>query len=216
MLSECFNLPLDLNQADILPEKVKTAVDRWGHIDIIINNAGVSQRSLGEVTTMQVERTIMETNYFAPVLITKFLIRQFRQRQSGHIVFMSSVAGKIGLPNRSAYSASKHAIEGFFGALRAELYGSGIKLTIVRAGAVQTSIAEHALMADGSPFEQKDALIGNGMSAKKAAGLIVRAIQNQQSHLEIGSLKEKLLLLLIRFIPSVAFKAIKGLKINSQ
>ncbi|MEO8583757.1 MAG: SDR family oxidoreductase [Flavitalea sp.] len=210
--TEYFILPIDLNQPDILAEKVQTAVDKWGHIDIIINNAGVSQRSLGEVTTMQVERTIMETNYFAPILLTKLLLKHFRQQQSGHLVFMSSVSGKIGLPYRSAYSASKHAVEGFFGALRAELWGSGIKLIIVRAGAVRTSIAENALIADGSPFQQKDPLIAKGMFAEKTAGLILRGIQNQKSHLEIGSPREKLLFLLIRFIPSIAFKAIRGLK----
>src|SRR5882724_5284409 len=118
-------LPLDLGQPETLRLCVEAAVQFFGHVDILINNGGISQRSLAKDTQLKVDRQVMEVDYFGAFALTKYLLPYFLKRKSGHFVTVSSVMGKMGTPYRSGYAAAKHALHGFFDSLRAELWKEG-------------------------------------------------------------------------------------------
>ena len=118
--------PMDLSKIDEIPNAVKEVLLKVKTIDVLVNNAGVSQRSLAKNTKLEVDRKIMELDYFSKVTLTKSLLPHMLERQQGLIISISSVAGKIGAPMRSAYCAAKHALIGFMDVLRAELHGDNI------------------------------------------------------------------------------------------
>lgn len=204
-------LLMDMEEPAEIPSKVQWVYDHVGAIDILINCAGISQRSFAGDTSMEVYRKIMEVNYFATIQLSLAVLKKFIEKNEGHIVVISSLTGKIGLPFRTAYVASKHALEGFFSALRTETWRTNIKILVVRPGAVNTRIALNALQGDGSAFNKTDKLIQNGISAKACAQGILKAIEQNKRVLEIGSAKERLLLKLNRFLPKLAFDAVKKL-----
>src|SRR2546423_7358483 len=113
-------LPVDLMKTDELSEKAQLALSMLNGIDILVQNAGITQRSLVRDTNPSVYRTLMDLNYFAPVALTKAVLPSMLEKKSGHFVVISSLVGKFGTPLRSGYSASKHALHGFFDSLRAE------------------------------------------------------------------------------------------------
>lgn len=202
-------LIIDLSKVDELPEKVKWVIKTMGQIDILINNAGISQRSNAIETSFEVYRRIMEINFFGTIQLTKCVLPYFIEKNEGQFVTISSVAGKIGLPLRTAYSASKFALEGFFSALRTEIYKSNIKILIVRPGAVKTNIAVNALLGDGKAFNNKDKIIDNGMAPETVAASVLQAIKKNKKEITAASFKEKLLLIINRFIPSAVFNIVK-------
>src|SRR5690606_32867966 len=114
-----------------------------GSIDIVVHNGGVSQRSLAHETRLEVDRRIMEVNYFGTVALTKALLPSMLQAKSGHFVVVTSVMGKIGTPQRSAYAASKHALHGFFDCLRAEVADHGLFVTLICPGYIQTDVSKN-------------------------------------------------------------------------
>ena len=140
-----------------LEKASQRALQECGPIDILINNGGISQRSVVVETRLEVDRRIMEVNFFGAVTLTKLVLPSMLSRKSGHIVVNSSVIGKFGTPFRSAYAASKHALHGFFESLRAELWGEGIRVTMICPGFVRTNISVNALKGDGSTLGSMDA-----------------------------------------------------------
>ncbi|MCW3106023.1 MAG: short-chain dehydrogenase [Segetibacter sp.] len=204
-------LPMDMEKTDELQNKVGWVIAKMGSIDILVNCAGLSQRSFAKDTSIEVYRKIMEINYFGTIQLSLAVLPHFLQQNRGLFVVMSSVTGKAGLPLRTAYSAAKHAVEGFFSALRTEIWKTNIKILVVRAGAVRTNIATNALTGDGTAFNTKDEIIENGISAENCAKAIVEAIVEGKKELMVGSLKEKLLFVINRFLPGVAFNFVKKL-----
>jgi short-subunit dehydrogenase len=106
-------LPLDLEKPDTLQLSTEAAIQIFGHVDVLINNGGITQRSLTEEAAMAVYRRLMEVNYFGPIALTKFLLPHFVKRKKGHFVTVTSLTGKFGTPYRSGYAAAKHALHGF-------------------------------------------------------------------------------------------------------
>ncbi|GAB1446726.1 MAG: SDR family oxidoreductase [Cyclobacteriaceae bacterium] len=206
-------LPLDLTAADTLQLSVAAAIQAFGHVDILINNGGVSQRSLVMETSMEVDRKIMEVNYFGPIALTKFLLPQFSKQKRGQIAVMTSLAGKFGTPYRSGYAASKHALHGFFESLRAELWKENIKVTLIAPGFIQTRISVSALTGDGSKLNKMDDAQSNGMSVAKAAHQIAKAIAQQKNEVYIGG-KETLGVYLKRFFPGYFSRMIRKVKVR--
>ena len=184
-------LPADLYAADTLEALTLQAISLYGHIDIVIHAAGVGQRSMAIETPMQVYRQLMEINYFAPVAITRYLLPHFQQQGSGHIVVIGSMAGLMGMPGRTGYSAAKHAVKGYFESLQAE----GFDVTIVSPGRIRTDLSLHALTATGAPHNKMDAGQLKGIPVETCAAQIIHAIQHKKKHLKIAR-KEKLLYLL--------------------
>ncbi len=172
-------LPFEATDYDALPGVVAQAIAWRGRIDLLVNNAGISQRSLALDTGFDVYRQLMETDFFAPLRLTQLVVPHLVQRRCGRIVAISSLAGRIGSPLRSGYCAAKHALLGYFEALRAELelaYGVGV--TSVLPGSVRTAIAANALQADGSVRGISDENIDAGMDPGAAARMILDGIRN--------------------------------------
>jgi len=200
-------LPLDLMDSASLETKTKSAIASFGHIDIIVNNAGITQRSLVIETSMETQRRVMELDYFSYVELTRHLLPHFLERQSGHFVVMSSVMGKIGTPKRSSYAAAKHALHGFFDCLRAEVSNNNIKVTLLTPGYIRTNISLNALKGDGSKLGIDSENIKNGIASDKAAIQILHVILAGKFESYIGRPgMEKLGLWMNRFFPSFVIK----------
>jgi dehydrogenase/reductase SDR family member 7B len=206
-------LPLDLTNLPSLEEASRQALQKHGPIDILINNGGISQRSVVVETRLEVDRRIMEVNFFGAVALTKLVLPSMVSRKLGHIVVISSVTGKFGTPFRSAYAASKHALHGFFESLRAELWGEGIRVTMICPGFVRTHISVNALKGDGSTLGSMDAAQAAGMDPEICAEKIVRAVEAERNEVYIGG-KEKLGVYLQRFVPDLFALIIRKTKVR--
>ncbi len=193
-------LPLDLKEVDGLKEKAGQALSFRGRVDILINNGGVSQRARADETSIDVDRDLMDINYFAPVALTKAVLPSMQARKQGHIVVVSSLTGKFGVPYRSGYAASKHALHGFFDTLRAEIWRDKIFVTIVCPGYIKTDISVNALTGDGTAQGTMDKGQANGLSAESCARRIVRAMEDGKDEALIGG-AETLGVYIKRFFP---------------
>ncbi|MGC3943328.1 MAG: SDR family oxidoreductase [Chryseolinea sp.] len=201
-------LPLDLTASDSLDEATRKALSLYGHIDVLINNGGISQRSFVHETDMDVYRRIMEVNFFGGIALTRNLISHFVSRNQGQFVVISSVTGKYGTPFRSGYAASKHALHGFYDAVRAEYWKNNVRVTMVCPGVVKTAISYSALKGDGSKNNKMDDLQSKGMPVEKCADTIVKAMEAEREEIYIGG-KEVLMIYIKRFFPSLFSKIIR-------
>ena len=202
-------LALDLSDIDALHEKADEAAGYYGRIDILINNGGVSQRSLALETSVDVDRRLIETNYLGPVALTKAVLPgMIARKQNAHIVVVSSLTGKFGTPLRSGYAASKHALHGFYDALRAELWREKVFVTIVCPGYIRTNISVNAMTGDGSPQGTMDRGQANGMSPEACARRILRAVEAGKNEVYIGGM-EKMGVYLKRFFPGFFSRIIR-------
>jgi short-subunit dehydrogenase len=182
------------------------------HLDILINNAGISQRSQAEETALQVDRRIMEVNFFGQVHLTKQLWPLLCNSAHANIVLISSVVGTFGFPQRSAYSASKHALEGFFESWMLENTRNNIHFTTVSPGRIQTNISSAALKGDGSSHNKMDDGQLNGIPAEVCAAKIIAGIQKNKRKVYIVQ-KEMILIVLRKLWPSLFIKLVKKLKL---
>ncbi len=201
--AECKILPFDLSNIDKIPNLVADAFNCFDTIDVLYNNAGISQRGLTIDTVFEVDKKIMDVNFFAPVLITKLVLPEMLKRKSGTIAVTSSIAGKFGFPLRSAYSASKHALYGFFETLQAEYYNQNIRVVMICPGFVNTNISINALENDGKRHAKLDAGQAGGITAEKAARKIVNGIYKRKPEVMTGG-KELVMVYIKRFIPSLS------------
>lgn len=167
-------VPFEATDYDALAPALASVLGFKGQVDLLINNAGISQRSLALDTDFSVYRRLMEVDFFAPVRLTQLVLPHMVERQSGQIAIVSSVAGKVGAPLRTGYSAAKHACVGYFDALRAEVESAyGIGVSVILPGSVRTGIAANALSADGSARGHSDANIEAGIDPDVAAQTII-------------------------------------------
>lgn len=199
-------LPLDVTDHDALPGAVQKVLGTFGSIDMLINNAGISQRSRCIDTSMEVYRRLMEIDVLGQIALTKEVLPVMYRQGSGHIVITSSVAGKIGAPYRTGYCAAKHAVMGFFDALRAEVAQAGIRVTTITPGFVRTDISVHALQGDGSEFGKVDADIAGGMDVTRCAEVIMEGFRKGTPEIAVGEGIEMKALWLKRFFPSKVFR----------
>jgi short-subunit dehydrogenase len=208
---KCKILSLDLSK----PEEVEQAADailkEFGRVDILVNNGGISQRSLVMETPMEIDRKIMEIDYFSGVILSKKLLPAMLANKSGHIVVTSSIVGLFGFPLRSAYSAAKHALHGFYESLWAENHIQGIDVTIVCPGRVQTKISFHALTKDGTPHGKMDDAQANGFTTEQCAKKIIKAVKKKKKEVYIVE-KELLMIYFKRYIPYIYYKLVSKIK----
>ncbi|AKF05115.1 SDR family oxidoreductase [Sandaracinus amylolyticus] len=195
-------LPLDVADTTRAKEHAETAQVPFGRVDVMVHNAGITQRSLVVDTALDVDRRIMEVNYFGVVALTKALLPSMIARKSGHFVVVSSVVGYVGTQQRSAYAASKHALHGFFEALRAEGHADGVKVTMVCPGYVSTDLTLSALRGDGSVHGERAASNAAGMSPAQCAHRIAHAIETQPREVYVGG-REVAAIYLRRFAPGL-------------
>lgn len=206
-------LTVDLEDNFSLIQRAKEAETLFGPIDILINNGGISQRDTILNTSLDVDRRLMEINYFGSVTLSKSLLPGMVERKKGHHVVVTSTVGIINTPYRSGYGASKHALHGFYDALRAEHHDDNIKVSIILPGYIKTNISYNALTGDGTAQNSMDKGQENGMSADKCARLIVKAIEKNKNAAYIAGIKEKAGIYLKRFWPNAAAKAVRKLRV---
>ncbi len=209
--SEVLVLPSDFNDLEGVKLLARTAWDAFGGIDVLFCNAGISQRTNVEDTSMDMVRQIMEINYFAPVALAKAILPFMLKAGGGHIAVTTSIAGVFGFPLRCAYSSSKHALYGFFETLQAEYYGSNILVTIVCPGRVRTNISLNALDKGGGKHGTMDPGQDKGLPAEKAARKIVRAINKGKREVLIGR-GELIMVYIKRFFPGLCAKLARRIK----
>ena len=203
-------VPLDLTDLSNVDAVVSSVIDQVGRVDVLVNNGGISQRSLVGETPIEVDRKIMEVNFFGAVGLTKALLPALRET-NGQIIVISSISGKFGFFLRSAYAASKHALHGFFESLALEEESHGIDVTIVCPGKINTPISISALNAQGQRHNEMDHNQETGMSAEECARQIVGAARKNKAEVLIGN-KEILAVYLKRFVPSIFRKIIRKQK----
>ena len=126
-------------------------------------------------------------------------------RGSGHVAVTSSVAGKIGVAQRTGYCAAKHAMMGFFDALRAEVEHQGISVSTITPGWIRTAVSENAISGDGTNYGKMDKDIANGLDVDKAAAVIVEGLNKKKREVAVGGRLEMMALRLKRFAPSIVF-----------
>lgn len=208
---EIFILPLDLALVDTLKEKTEQVISHFGRIDILINNGGISQRSEALETDLSIDRKIFEVNYFGNIALSKAVVPYMRKQGGGQIAVMSSIAGKFGFFLRSAYSASKHALHGFYESLRLEEEKNNISITILCPGKINTNISVNAIGKNGESHGVMDHNQSTGMPVEICATKIISAIEKKKKEVLIGG-KEIKAVTLKRFFPNWFYRVIRKQK----
>lgn len=210
-------LPLDMaaggETGDEFNRSVADVLARYGRIDVLVNNAGISQRSLVADTSLAVDRRIMEVNYFGVVGLTKAVLPAMRRQRGGRIVAISSLAGLVSTPLRSTYSASKHALHGFFEALRAEEFDQGIRVLMVCPGSIRTEVSLHALSGNGREHGVMDNMIDKGLDPALCASRIVAALAAGRDQVVISG-PERHAVTVFRVFPSIYRRLVRRMKVT--
>lgn len=209
-------LPLDVIDYDALPHAVQAVLQAFGRIDLLINNAGTSQRSFCLETELQVYRTLFELNVIAQIALTKAVLPVMVEQGSGHVLVTASVAGKVGAPLRTGYCAAKHAVMGFFDALRTEVAYLGIKVTTIVPGFIRTNIGSNALTGTGAPVGKLDEDIESGMDVTECAGFILQGIAGGVEEIAVGTGPEMGLLELKRQDPTSTFRLLEAMAADAR
>ncbi|MBC7520833.1 MAG: SDR family NAD(P)-dependent oxidoreductase [Sandarakinorhabdus sp.] len=198
-------LAFDATDLDALPAIVARAQAITGHIDLLVNNAGIGARGLARDTVFDVYRRVMEVDFFAPLRLTQLVLPAMRARGTGHLAVVSSLSGKFGNPGATAYCSAKFALIGYFDALRSEVAHEGIGVTVITPGFVKTNIAAHSLNADGLPHGPSAGSFDRGITAEESAEQIITGFKAGQREIPVGRGPEMALLDLKRSDPDQVF-----------
>ena len=199
-------LPQDLERLDDPQALAARAASVFGPIQVLVNNAGLSQRTEAQDTPMAVCRRILELDFFAPVALSQAVTPGMLSLGGGHIVVVSSVFGHIAMARRSSYAAAKHALHGYFDCARIELGHKGVHYTLACPGFVRTDVSRNALMANGQAYGELDPGIAQGMSPETCAERIWCAVERDQYEVMVAG-KERIAVYLKRFLPLRAYTA---------
>jgi dehydrogenase/reductase SDR family member 7B len=210
----CLVLPFDTMDFASLPAMVESAIAFCGGVDVLVNNAGISQRSLAIDTDFAVYEKIVGVDLLAPIALTQAILPHFLGRGSGQIVMISSVAGKAGVPMRTAYCAAKHGLIGYADALRSEVAGQGVKILVVAPGSVRTNVSRNALNADGSARGVSDAAIDNGIDPANVAEIIWSAVGEGKREIVIAEGMEANIPILRAQDPEKLFDLVEAMVAN--
>jgi NAD(P)-dependent dehydrogenase (short-subunit alcohol dehydrogenase family) len=210
--SAALAVPTDVTSEAQCRALIDAAVARFGRIDVLVNNAGGTMWSrFDALADWSIFEPLMRLNYLSSVYLTGFALPWLKQTQ-GRIVAVASMAGLTGVPERSAYAATKHAMVGFFDSLRIELEGSGVTVTVIAPDFVRSEIHKRALGPDGRPLGESPMRQERIMSAEDCARLMVRAIEKRQRLLVTsarGRFGRWLKLIAPRAIDRIAARAIR-------
>ena len=194
----------DVSMEDDCRRLVHETKNKFGKIDVLVNNAGISMRSTFLEADLEVLRTLMNINFWGTVYCTKFALPYLLESR-GSVVGISSIAGKMGLPARSGYSASKFAMEGFLETLRTENLYTGLHVLVVCPGFTSSNIRKTALSKDGSAQGESPRDESRMMSSEKVAEEIIAALEKKKRDL-ILSAEGKGAILLRKFFPTLIDK----------
>jgi len=207
-------LPADLAYLDDADALATQAASFFGPIDILANNAGISQRTSTLDTGLPAYRQLMEVDFFAPIALTKALLPGWVERRSGHVVVVSSVFGHIAMARRTGYAAAKHALHGWYDCARIELEPQGVRFTLACPGFVRTKVSVNALGPGGLPYGKSDTDIDAGMEPGVCAEKIWRAVESNRDEVLIAG-KERIAVYFKRFLPLHWYTAFaRKIKVN--
>jgi NAD(P)-dependent dehydrogenase (short-subunit alcohol dehydrogenase family) len=182
---DCLAQPCDVTDAAACEHAIAAGVERFGGLDVLVNNAGMSHRSAFERTDPAVIRRVMEVNFFGAVNCTRAALPALLAAR-GLVIAISSVAGYTPLIARTGYAASKHAMHGFFESLRTELAPRDVAVTMVCPSFIATHIDRNALGGDGGPVRHAQVKVGRPLTAEEAAARIVAAVAQRPRMLFVG------------------------------
>ncbi|HKU90308.1 MAG TPA: SDR family oxidoreductase [Steroidobacteraceae bacterium] len=210
--ADALAVPTDVTNTQDLEWLVAETLKAFGGIDAVVHNAGITMWSrFDALADLSIFERIMEVNYHAPVRLTALTLPHLRASR-GLIVAIASLAGLTGVPERSAYSGSKHAMVGFFDSLRIELAGTGVDVSVIAPDFVVTEIHKRAIGPDGEPLGTSPMQQSKIMTAEECARQIVRAMEKRRRQLLMsarGKLGMWLKLLAPGLIDRIAAKAIR-------
>ncbi len=215
MGAQALVVPTDVTDQDACRKLVEDSVAKWNRLDVLVNNAGRTMWTrLEDITDISIFEQLMRINYLGAADCTYYALPHLK-KSKGRIVVVSSIAGLSGVPTRTAYAASKHALFGFFDSLRIELLETGVTVTMIAPDFVLSEMHRRALGSDGTPLGKSPMQEEKIMTAEKCADLIVKAIENRK-RLLITSLRGRLGRWVKMFAPGlidkIAAKAIKERK----
>jgi len=210
----CHILPFETTEFAALPELANAAIAWQGRVDILVNNAGISQRSLAVNTDFSVYQKIIDVDLLAPIALTQAVLPHLVGHEAAAIINISSVAGKIGAPLRTAYCAAKHGIIGYGDSLRTEVAGQGVQVLNVAPGSVKTGVSRNALNADGSKRGKSDEAIENGIAPEKCAEIIWQSLADGKREIVIAEGAEATMPQLRAADPEKLFDLLEGMVAN--
>jgi short-subunit dehydrogenase len=197
-------VPMDLSNEKSVSEAAQKVLERNIKIGCLYQFAGISQRSLVSETPLFVDRRIFEINFFGAIALAKAVLPEMIKNGGGQLAVTSSLVGKFGFPQRSSYSATKHALHGFFESLRAENKQNNILVSIFIPGRVKTNISVNAITKDGKTHGKMDAGQDTGISPEKAAKIIYRGLKREKKEILVGG-KELIMVHIRRFLPRLYY-----------
>ncbi|NJB71635.1 short-subunit dehydrogenase [Saonia flava] len=206
---DLLTLPMDITNPNSI-EKAVAQTKQLDRLDLVIHNSGISQKGLVIENEMEVDRKIMETNYFGTVALTKSIMPIFLEQGYGWFGVVSSFAGVMGIPGRSAYSASKHALHGFFNSLRAENMDCELNISFILPGFINTEITAKGLCGDGKPYGKVETSHQLGISASECADGIIKGLMKKNKRIVVGKKFELLMLTINRISPEWGHYIIKN------
>ncbi|KAM9457393.1 dehydrogenase/reductase SDR family member 7B isoform 1-T1 [Clarias gariepinus] len=196
----------DLSDTDTVTRAAAEILRCHGHVDVLVNNAGISFRGSILDTNVSVQKDVMETNYFGPVALTQALLPSMVERGAGHIVVISSVQGKIAIPYRSAYAASKHATQAYFDCLRAEVERFGLHVSVISPGYIRTNLSLNAVTGDGSKYGVMDKTTAAGRDPVDVARAVLKAVAYRQKDVLLAGPMPALAVYLRTLWPAAFFR----------
>jgi short-subunit dehydrogenase len=201
-------IPLDITDGTSISRAV-SQVEKGPRLDLLIHNAGIAQKGLAHENAMKVDREIMETNYFGTVALTKAVMPMFHRQGHGWFGIVSSFAGVLGVPGRSAYAASKHALHGFFKSLVAEHSNCKLDLSFIIPGFINTNITAKGLTANGNPYGKVEKSHCLGLSPEECAEGIIKGLNKRKRQIIVGKV-EVLILYIHRISPALSQYIVKS------
>lgn len=203
--TEILSVQTDVSNENDCKDLIDQAITKFGRIDILINNAGISMRALFTDLDLSVIKKLMDVNFWGTVYCTKYAMPHLLKTK-GSVVGVISIAGYIGLPGRTAYSASKYAIRGFLDSLRTENLKTGLHVLVAAPGFTASEVRQVALTADGSQQGETPRDESKMMSAEECARLIANAIEKRKRELIMTFKEGKLTVFLGKFLPKLLDK----------
>lgn len=197
-------VPFDLGNEKSVLEAAQKVLNQEKMIDCLYHFGGISQRSFVSETPLEVDRKLFEVNFFGTVALTKAVLPVMIQQGGGHIAVTSSIVGKFGFPCRSAYSASKHALHGFFESLRAENKQNNIDVSVIIPGRIKTNVSVNALNKNGQTHGKMDEGQEKGTSAESSAAVICRRLKKKRKEILVGGV-DLIMVQIRRFWPALFY-----------
>lgn len=202
---EVVSIATDVSVEKDCKQMIDLTIAKYGKIDVLVNNAGISMRAMFEDLELDVMRKLMDVNFWGTVQCTKYAL-PYLLKTKGSVVGVISIAGYLGLPARTGYSASKYAVRGFLDTLRVECLKKDLNVLVVAPGFTASNIRKTALIADGSTQGETPRNEDNMMSAEKCAEHIVKAVCKRKSELILTFIEGKFSVFLKKFFPRLLDK----------